>query len=514
MIKRIGMLGAALALTATTAFSEVTLELGDGTVVLTGELISFENGTYEIQTIFGTFAVPIDLATCTGDCPVFEEPVGTDVRIFAAAPFGASLLDNVVNGFVAGAGAAVESPASLGGLPQGRILASDGTLIADLTSQIADNSAAFQALLNDEADIIFTDRRITNAEVEAFIAAGLGDLTDPAYEKIFGGDGAALVVPVVNPLETLTPAQAAGIFSGEITNWSQIGGPDLPITVYAPAESSAAGTVFEDQILLPNFATYGPNVDRSLSVRDIAAKVASDPFAIGVTKFTTANQGRIMPITASCGIQYRPDDFAVASEDYPLAARFYAYTTSRAAPEMVAQLANFMQADGGQEAVAQSGFINLSTQEADLNTFGQRLAYALSARDLSAEIPNLADFAREVVSADRLSTTFRFDTGSSQLDNKALADVERLSGLLNQPQYANAEVLLIGFTDSIGRSEVNKVLSERRSGEVLTEVLALAGDALEGRQITTLGFGAANPVACNDDATGRDLNRRVEVWVR
>jgi len=513
-MRRIGFLSAALAFFAVPVASEVTLELGDGTVVLTGELLNFDDGSYEIQTLFGTFSVPIDLAICTGDCPVFEEPIGTEVRIVTVAPFGAQLMDETMAAFIAQSGAVVESPASFGALPTGNVLAGDGTLLAELSTRIDENTAAFQALLNDEADIIFTDRRISEAEVEAFLDAGLGDLTDASLEKIFGGDGAALVVPVVNPVETLTPGQAAGIFSGEITNWNQVGGPDLPINVLAPAESSAAGSVFEEQVLLPNFATYGNNVDRSKSVREIASAVAGDPFAIGVTKFTTATAGRIMPITASCGIQYRPDDFAVASEDYPLAARFYAYTTNRGAPDMVAQLANFMQEDGGQTAVARSGFVNLETREADLNTFGQRLAYALSDRDLAAEIPNLSAFAREVVSADRLSTTFRFDTGSSQLDNKALADVQRLAALLNQPQYAGAEVLLIGFTDSIGRSGVNKLLSERRSAEVLDEVRALAGDALAGVQITSLGFGAANPVACNDEAIGRDLNRRVEVWIR
>ncbi len=511
---RIGFLGAIFAAMAAPALSEVTLELGDGSVVLTGELLSAEDGTYEIQTLFGTFSVPVDLAVCTGDCPVFEEPIGTDVRIVSVPPFFERLIPEVLTTYMTATGSALESPAALGALPSGNMLGPDGSLSAVLDTKVGEPDAAFAALLADEADIIFTDRRISQTEIEAFIDAGLGDLSDPQYERIFGGDAATLLVSVVNPVQSLSLEQASGIFSGEITNWSDVGGPDLPINVYVPAEGSAIADMFENSVLLPNFAFYGGDINRTQRAEDVAAAVASDPFGIGVTKYSFANDGRTLPITASCGIQHIPTRFSVAAEDYPLTSRFYAYTTNRPAPDMVAQLSSLMQSDPGQIAVESSGFLNLSTQEADLNSFGQRLAYALSSRELQAEIPNLSAFAREVVDADRLSTTFRFDTGSSQLDNKALADVLRLADLLAEPQYAGAEIMLIGFTDSIGATEVNKVLSERRAGQVFDEVSALAGDLLEGTSITTLGFGAANPVDCNDTADGRELNRRVEVWIR
>ena len=72
----------------------------------------------------------------------------------------------------------------------------------------------------------------------------------------------------------------------------------------------------------------------------------------------------------------------------------------------------------------------------------------------------------EIKEARRLTLTFRFNTASFALDNKALADVNRLRALLDTPEYKSKTVYLIGFADAIGSFATNMKLAERRAAAV------------------------------------------------
>jgi outer membrane protein OmpA-like peptidoglycan-associated protein len=67
-----------------------------------------------------------------------------------------------------------------------------------------------------------------------------------------------------------------------------------------------------------------------------------------------------------------------------------------------------------------------------------------------------------------------------------------------------------GYTDSIGSSEFNQKLSEQRADGVRD---FLAQQGLDSHSMTSLGYGPQFPVATNDTAAGRKLNRRVELVV-
>jgi phosphate transport system substrate-binding protein len=110
---------------------------------------------------------------------------------------------------------------------------------------------------------------------------------------------------------------------------------------------------------------------------------------------------------------------------------------------------------------------------------------------------------------DRIDMNFRFRFGSSQLDNKALDDVDRLVIILNERRESGSGVILVGFADSRGTEAANKRISEERA-QVLKAALQERG--IEAG--ATTGFGSALPVADNDTEDGRTKNRRVEVWIR
>lgn len=99
-----------------------------------------------------------------------------------------------------------------------------------------------------------------------------------------------------------------------------------------------------------------------------------------------------------------------------------------------------------------------------------------------------------------------FNTDQAELSAEGLRVAQKLADLLNQdPQGI---VLVEGFTDSTGTPAHNLELSQRRAESVRT---ALIGMGISDRRITTRGYGQAYPVASNDSAGNRQLNRRVEI---
>ena len=98
--------------------------------------------------------------------------------------------------------------------------------------------------------------------------------------------------------------------------------------------------------------------------------------------------------------------------------------------------------------------------------------------------------------------------GSSQLDNRALTDLERVVDFLRELDLNGASVRLLGFADNQGGAAVNRALSRNRA---LRVAQALAQRGVAGAEVE--GFGAALPISDNSSEEGRDRNRRVEIWI-
>ena len=102
-----------------------------------------------------------------------------------------------------------------------------------------------------------------------------------------------------------------------------------------------------------------------------------------------------------------------------------------------------------------------------------------------------------------------FSVNQAQLKSGGMRNVQKLADFLKEfPQH---KVLIEGYTDSTGSDSLNQKLSERRAGTVRTALVEVAG--INGDRVTTRGYGKEFPVAANDTATGRQLNRRVEVII-
>ncbi|PXW91222.1 outer membrane protein OmpA-like peptidoglycan-associated protein [Nitrosomonas sp. Nm84] len=99
-----------------------------------------------------------------------------------------------------------------------------------------------------------------------------------------------------------------------------------------------------------------------------------------------------------------------------------------------------------------------------------------------------------------------FRTNMAQLEVNGLRTVHKLADFLKQ--YPERTVLIEGHTDSTGSDSYNQGLSERRAHAVR---MALLDSGISSNRIAAKGYGESFPVASNDTAENRQLNRRVEI---
>jgi phosphate transport system substrate-binding protein len=335
--------------------------------------------------------------------------------------------------------------------------------------------------LEGAADIGMASRKITAAE-----AAGLltktGDLTTNANEKVLGLDGVAIIVNEANSTDTMTKEEVAQIFSGASTGkeWH----------VYARDDKSGTYETLKDRVLgnRPLVAT----AKRFEDSRSLATAVSQDRNGIGFVGLPYAVGVKVLAIAEKGAIPLVPNAMTVRTESYPLSRRLYLYLPDSAKSE-ARDFVRFALSSAGQDMVEKNGFI------------GQKIEVMTTKQAPSA---GPAGYVQLMPQSDRLSVDFRFRTGSSTLDTKAVDDISRVATAMGS-QFSGRGVILVGFADNTGNSGANLALSKERA-EVVAQQMRTRG--ISPALVT--GFGQELPVADNSTEDGRQKNRRVEAWLR
>jgi phosphate transport system substrate-binding protein len=349
------------------------------------------------------------------------------------------------------------------------------------------SALAFEDLANGRADIGMSSRRIKAEEVAQL--ASFGDMTSPACEHILGLDGIAVIVSRKNPVRTLSKDQIAQIFTGTIGNWQQVGGSGGAINLYARDEKSGTYDTFRTLVL--GNAPLAPSARRVEDSRKLSDSVAADPNGIGFIGLTYVQETRAIAVYENGAAALLPTPFTVATEDYALSRRLFLYTSAQPRQELTRKFVDFALSSMGQNIVAEVGFV------------GQNVSAAAAAASTTA-VP--ADYRRLTSGYDRLSLDFRFREGSSQLDNKAVADLSRVVSFVTDLHYSGDNLVLLGFNDS---KEATDNLSKARADAVAQQF-----EQRGVKAATVVGFGSQLAVASNDTPEGRQKNRRVEIWLR
>lgn len=130
---------------------------------------------------------------------------------------------------------------------------------------------------------------------------------------------------------------------------------------------------------------------------------------------------------------------------------------------------------------------------------------------LQARTKELEELKAQKVERGMLVTMggdFLFETGKSDLKPGALQNLYRLVNYLKENPRHN--VVVEGHTDSVGSSQSNVALSERRAHAVANFLIA---NGVEGSRIDDVGYGEDYPIDTNKTAAGREHNRRVEITI-
>lgn len=110
--------------------------------------------------------------------------------------------------------------------------------------------------------------------------------TNGALENIVALDGVAVVINPANGVEDLTVEQIAQIFTGEITNWSELGGTDGEIAVFGREAGSGTRGAFEEIVGVEDACKY---TNEYSSTGDVIGNVASNPNAIGYASLSAVD---------------------------------------------------------------------------------------------------------------------------------------------------------------------------------------------------------------------------------
>ncbi len=136
-----------------------------------------------------------------------------------------------------------------------------------VNAEFVGSSAGVEAVNNGTADIGNSSRNLKEEEKEA-----------GAVENFVAIDGIAVCVDSANMVNGLTKQQLTDIYTGIITNWSEVGGNDSPIIVVGREAGSGTRGAFEELLGVEDACTYANELD---STGAVMAKVASTPGAIG-----------------------------------------------------------------------------------------------------------------------------------------------------------------------------------------------------------------------------------------
>jgi phosphate transport system substrate-binding protein len=308
-------------------------------------------------------------------------------------------------------------------------------------------------------------------------------------------DGIAIVVNRANSVKELTKSQIRDIFTGKITNWAQVGGQSGQINTYARQLQSGTFEAFKQLVLEQSTASFPSTVNLFEESKQLISAIEKDPLGIGFSSFSSIGTTNALGLSdVGTAVQY-PSVFTIQTEDYLLTRRLYLASSATTQNPMVNRFIAFCNADnGGQKAVAETGFVNMNlhnenTQQINLQNAPPQYIAATSG-------------------AKRLPTTLHFQTGSSAPDVRARDDMKRIMSILSEPQNRQKQVELIGFTDNVGNPTQNLTLSTQRAQTIQTEF------AKFGLKTQVFGFGQAMPIANNETALNQNKNRRVEVWIK
>ncbi|MCI7794773.1 MAG: phosphate ABC transporter substrate-binding protein [Lachnospiraceae bacterium] len=213
----------------------------------------------------------------------------------------------------------------------------------NVTVEFTGSSAGIESVLSGKCDIGNSSRNLKDEEKSS-----------GAVENIVAIDGIAVALDPKNTVADLSKDQLTAIYKGEIKNWSELGGQNMPIVVVGREAGSGTRSAFEEILKVEDACAYANELD---STGAVMAKVASTPGAIGYVSLDAVDDSVIA--AKLDGVE--PNAENIKSGSYFLSRPFVMATKGEIKDqnELVQALFDYVYSEEGQNIAAGVGLITV-----------------------------------------------------------------------------------------------------------------------------------------------------------
>ena len=208
------------------------------------------------------------------------------------------------------------------------------------------STTGIAAIIDGTAQIGMSSRPTKAEEVAAARAKGVN-----FKETIVAYDGIAVIVNSANPVKALTKKQVEQIFTGDVTDWSAVGGSGGKISIYT--RNTSSGTYSDFKELAMKKRDYAGGSQKMAGNEQIAAEVGKNSNGVGYVGLAYTKAGGIKVVSIDGAM---PSKESVLGKAYPYARPTFYYTNGEPSG-LVKQFVDFTISDAGQKIVAQVGFV-------------------------------------------------------------------------------------------------------------------------------------------------------------
>lgn len=246
--------------------------------------------------------------------------------------------------------------------PLGRALAA--LLLGESEDEVADlihfsrTTASFRALMAGEADLLIV------GEPNASVYDEMKEAGFEASIDTFATDGLVFVVNEDNPVDSLTLEQLQGIYSGQITNWSEVGGDDMPITPFQRNEDAGSQALMKKLVMQDVELMTPPTgyvVESMMGLMEAVRSYDNSPGAIGYSVYYYAHDMEMaqgLKLLAIDGVA--PSAQTIRDESYPFRNAYYVVMAAGTPDDsMTSILYHWLLGEEGQKLVDRQGYVSV-----------------------------------------------------------------------------------------------------------------------------------------------------------
>ncbi len=219
------------------------------------------------------------------------------------------------------------------------------------------------ALINNKCDIANASRLMKAKEIEQALNNNV-----KVNRIVIALDGLSVIVNADNPLFRLTMGEIGKIFRGEVTNWSEVGGENMPITLYGRQSNSGTFVFFRDAVLKGD---YSQKMNRMNGNAQIVAAIKQDKSGIGyvgVGYVKNATGLTVLKVAANPKADYASplNSADVKSGKYPISRPLNQYINGTPT-EKIRDFIEYELSPTGQRIVEEEGFFPISEEYKKFN---------------------------------------------------------------------------------------------------------------------------------------------------